>query len=145
MALIVDTGPLFAALYTRDRDHAACAALLGEADELLVPAPVLVETEWLVTSRLGPAAFDALYDDVVTGGITVADLTRPLWRRVRDLCRQYVNLPLGLVDASVVAVAEALGSTRIATLDRRHFTTVRPAHIDHLELLPAHSGHRHTR
>ncbi|MGF1646350.1 MAG: type II toxin-antitoxin system VapC family toxin [Kineosporiaceae bacterium] len=136
MALIVDTGPLFAALYTRDRDHEACAELLTGADDLLVPTPVLVESEWLVTSRLGPAAFDVVYDDLLSGGLKPVDLSRPQWRRVRELCRQYADLPLGLVDASVVAVAEALGSDVVATLDRRHFAVVRPAHVEALTLVP---------
>jgi predicted nucleic acid-binding protein len=40
------------------------------------------------------------------------------------------------VDASVVAVAERLGIGTVATLDRRHFTVVRPRHVDMFELLP---------
>lgn len=48
MALICDTGPLYAALDRDDADHEACAALLNErTDDLLVPAPVLVEVDWL--------------------------------------------------------------------------------------------------
>lgn len=39
MALILDTGPLFAALYAQDRDHARCAALLDTEERVVVPAP----------------------------------------------------------------------------------------------------------
>jgi len=46
------------------------------------------------------------------------------------------DLPLGTNDASVIAVAERLGITEIATLDRRNFTVVRPHHVDALTLLP---------
>ncbi len=45
-------------------------------------------------------------------------------------------MPLGATDASVVAIAERLGIDTIATLDRRHFTVVRPAHIEAFTLLP---------
>ncbi|MDQ2738090.1 MAG: VapC toxin family PIN domain ribonuclease, partial [Actinomycetota bacterium] len=45
-------------------------------------------------------------------------------------------LPLGAVDATVIAVAERLGITEIATLDRRHFSVVRPAHVEAFTLLP---------
>jgi predicted nucleic acid-binding protein len=45
-------------------------------------------------------------------------------------------LPLGTVDASVVAVSERLGTHTIATLDRRHFSVVRPAHIPAFDLVP---------
>lgn len=43
---------------------------------------------------------------------------------------------LGTVDASVVAVAERLGITTIATLIHRGFAVVRPAHTTAFELLP---------
>jgi predicted nucleic acid-binding protein len=53
-----------------------------------------------------------------------------------ELVGQYADLGLGGVDASLVAVAERLDVREIATLDRRDFTVVRPAHCDGFELLP---------
>ena len=53
-----------------------------------------------------------------------------------DLVAQYGSLPLGTTDASVVAVAERLKVTEVATLDWRHFNVVRPAHTSALTLLP---------
>lgn len=53
-----------------------------------------------------------------------------------ELVRQYADFPLGTADASVIAVAERLGATRVATIDHRHFRAVRPAHCASLELLP---------
>jgi len=50
---------------------------------------------------------------------------------------RYRDLPLGTVDASVVGAGERLELSQLATLDRRHFTVVRPAHIDAFELLPS--------
>jgi predicted nucleic acid-binding protein len=48
----------------------------------------------------------------------------------------YADFPLGTTDASVIAVAERLGATEIATLDHRHFRAVRPTHIASFTLLP---------
>lgn len=48
----------------------------------------------------------------------------------------YADLGLGLVDASVIAIAERLKVTTIATLNHRDFTVVRPAHCEAFELLP---------
>jgi predicted nucleic acid-binding protein len=58
------------------------------------------------------------------------------YARIRLLLRQYADLPLGLVDASVVAVCERLGERKVATLDHRHFGVIRPAHTRSLRLLP---------
>ena len=137
MALILDTGPLYASMDRSDPDHLACRELLERATEpLVVPVPVLVEVESLASSRLGPMAFDAVLATVEEGGLVVHDLDRVDWGRVRWLSRTYADLPLGLVDASVIAVAERLGERTIATLDRRHFSVVRPAHVPSLALVP---------
>jgi uncharacterized protein len=56
---------------------------------------------------------------------------------VRELVTTYADLRLGGTDASLIALAERLGATRIATLSHRHFTVVRPRHADAFELLPS--------
>lgn len=138
MALICDTGPLYAALDRNDKHHRRCARLLETADEVIVvPAPVVVELDWLAGNRLDPSAFDAFLGDVETGAVRIEDLQPVDYSRVRALCRRYGDLPLGFVDAAIVAVAERLKQRRVASLDHRHFAVVRPAHVDALELLPS--------
>jgi hypothetical protein len=46
-----------------------------------------------------------------------------------ELVGTYLDLPLGIVDAAVVAIAERLQLTEIATLDHRHFAVVRCARL----------------
>jgi hypothetical protein len=48
----------------------------------------------------------------------------------------YRDLSLGLVDATVLAPTEMLAETKLATLDRRRFSAVRPAHTEALTILP---------
>lgn len=89
---------------------------------------------WLLEER--PDIEAAFLESVVSGefkhvAITAADLTR-----TAELVRTYADLPLGAVDASVVAVAERLKLTDVASLDRRHFTVVRPKHVTALRLVP---------
>jgi hypothetical protein len=50
--------------------------------------------------------------------------------------RQYVSLPLGIVDADVIAIAERLNLPEIATVDRKHFSIVYPRHVSAFRLLP---------
>jgi predicted nucleic acid-binding protein len=52
-----------------------------------------------------------------------------------ELVKRCRDLPLGLVDATVVAATEKLGEPKVATLDHRHFSVVRPAHTEALEIL----------
>lgn len=138
MALILDTGPLLAAIDTADPDHRACAALLQDVTEdLVVPALVLAELDYWCGRRLGGGAWLTFLDDVIAGAFRVECPTTADLERCRDLQDQYADLGLGVVDASVIALAERIGERRIATLDHRHFGVVRPAHAAAFELWPA--------
>ena len=138
MALILDTGPLYASLDRSDQDHAACRALIEAADEpLVIPAPVLVEVDYWIHQRLNPGALVALLTDIEAGAYVVADLTASDYTRVRELCDRYADADIGFVDAAVLAVVERLGEAKLATLDRRHFGLLRPRHRDSIDLLPA--------
>ncbi len=137
MALILDTGPLYASLDRSDADHAACRRLIEEADEpLVIPAPVLVEVDYWVHVRLHPGVFVALLDDIISGAYHVEDLQPEDYRRIRELCDRYADADVGFVDAGVLAVVERLNEPKLATLDRRHFQVLRLRHADVLRLLP---------
>ena len=138
MALICDTGPLYAAMDRSDRDHEVCARLLTTSTEqLVVPAPVLIEVEWLATSRLGAGPFVSFLRDVEAGALVVADLNRSDYPRVRELLERYADLMVGFVDAAVLAIVERFGERKLASLDHRHFATMRPRHVETIDLLPA--------
>lgn len=137
MALICDTGPLDASMDRADADHDVCAELLTSSVEaLLIPAPVLVELDWLANRRLGPEPFLAFLADLEAGAIKVVDLLSADYSRVAELLEHYSDLKLGFVDAAVMSIVERLGERKLATLDHRHFATIRPRHVGTLELLP---------
>lgn len=137
MALILDTGPIYASLDRKDRDHRRCRTLIEEASEtLLIPAPVLPEVDYLVSVRMGPAPMLALLRDIESNAYQVQDLLPEDYTRVRELMDQYADLDLGLVDAAVLALAERLHERKVATLDHRHFRVVHLRHTEALELLP---------
>ena len=137
MALILDTGPLYASLDRSDDDHARCRLLIEEVNEpLLIPAPVLVELDYLIHRSLGPGVLVALLADIDSGAYQVVDVTSTDHRRIAELCDRYSDMDIGYVDAAVLAVVERLGEPKLATLDRRHFGVLRPRHVDALRLLP---------
>lgn len=136
MTLVLDTGPIVAALNAGDVDHVECAALLREADDLLVPTPVLVEVDYWLTKLGGVHVWSGFVADIAGGAYRLAHPTDDDLTRAAELETTYSNLDLGLVDASIVAVCERLDHTEVATLDRRHFSIVRPRHCAHLTLLP---------
>ena len=134
--LLVDTNVLLAAADTSAPEHPQCAALLDERTDLVVTTPVATECAWMIESRLGVTAEAAFVTSIATGELARIDLTDTDWARCVELIATYHDLGLGLVDASIIAVAERLGQTTIATMNHRDFTVVRPANGESFELIP---------
>ena len=136
--ILFDTGVLVGAARADDDDHLACAQLLRSipARQRLVPATVIAETAYLLQTKGSPNAEVRFLEDLAAGDFRLAELTRPDLTRIAELTRRYLDLPLGATDASVIALAERWGINTIATLDRRHFTVVRPRHVGSFTLLP---------
>jgi uncharacterized protein len=91
---------------------------------------------YLLATRLGPDPEVRFLADLAAGEFIVEPVGAGDWLRIAELVARYHDLPLGTVDASVVATAERLGIAQIATLDHRHFGVVRPAHTAAFTLLP---------
>jgi uncharacterized protein len=135
--VIVDTGPLVAAANRADPHSAECQELLRRADgPLIVPALVVAEAGFLIERDLGSVAEARFLRSLAHPRFRVEAVGAADLRRMADLVEQYADLPLGTTDACVIAVAERLNHVNVATLDRRHFTVVRPHHAAALVLLP---------
>lgn len=138
--ILCDTGPLVAAALSNDDHHRACVDLLTglhlAGRSLLLPAPVTAEVGYLLAREAG-AAVEALFlRSVADGDFEPVDLTTDDYRRMSELVTEYADLPLGTTDAAAIALAERLRVSEVATLDRRHFTVVRPRHAAAFVLLP---------
>ena len=137
MAIVFDSGPLLAAYNRRDRDYLACRALITDgAEDVVIPSPVLVEFDWVASSRMTKDAFPTLLSDIANGSYRVEPLLILDYLRVIEIMRQYADFDIGFVDAAVLAVVERLGEPKLATLDHRHFGVMKPRHVLSLQLLP---------
>lgn len=126
--LIVDTGVLLAAADEADPDHDACVALLEQENGPFVTSGLVVaETGYLIDRQLGPAAESMFYRSIADGDLRAEELEQADWLRIAELVEEYADLPLGGTDASLIALIERHNADRIATLDHRHFSVVRPS------------------
>jgi uncharacterized protein len=103
---------------------------------LVVPTLVVAEVTYLLGSRRGWKAEARFLGDIARGHLVLEPVHARDPVRIAELVVRYRDLPLGTVDASVVAAAERLDVTEVATTDRRHFGIVRPTHVEAFELLP---------
>jgi predicted nucleic acid-binding protein len=138
VTLVVDAGPLVAVADRRDPIGPRVEALLREeAGELVVPAPITAEVDYLLGRRLGRRARLAFLDDLAAGRFAVACLDAEDHRLVADLERRYEDVDAGLADLSALVVARRYRTRRLLTFDERHFRTLRPLDGGRFTLLPA--------
>lgn len=101
-----------------------------------MPTLVITEVTYLIATRLGAGPEVHFLGDIAAGDFLIEPVAAADWVRIAELVHRYQDLPLGTVDASVVAAAERRNIREIATIDRRHFSVVRPAHCQAFDLLP---------
>lgn len=135
MAVVLDTSIVVALMVADEPDHGDVVSWLRDLDDDLVTTPLaLAEMDHVVERRGGPLAVTMLWRDLDRGAYEVrwwADALRETLKIAR------VEAGIGLVDASLVALAERLRTTRVATLDHRHFRTVTLADGRPFTVLPA--------
>jgi predicted nucleic acid-binding protein len=101
-----------------------------------VPELVVCEVGYLLSDRIGPHAELAFARAIAAGELIAEPVEHHEWERVAELVERYEDLPLGLADASLVALAERYGAKEIASLDHRHVGVVKPKHVERFTLLP---------
>lgn len=135
MAVLVDTGILYALADADDRWHEPASGWFDHVSELLiVSATTLPEVAYLLHTRLGAPAELAFVQSLAAGELEVEDLRRSDLARCGEVMRRYPEI--GFVDASLVAIAERLKIEAIATTDRRHFQSIKPKHAKAFKLVP---------
>src|SRR5436305_1333755 len=108
-----------------DDAHELVATWLDSVDDDLATTPLIVAAvDHLVGARGTPAALTALRSDLAAGVYLVEWWPGAMASAVK-VAKRYADTSLGLADASLVALAERLGTIEIATLDERHFRAVR--------------------
>lgn len=124
MTVVLDTSAVLALYDAGEPDHDAVATLVTTLDEDLVATPLAVaEMDALVLRRGGEDARAALWRDLGSGAFAVRWWADAMGETL-DIARAHPTL--GLVDASLVALAARVRTQRIATLDETFRTITTP-------------------
>ncbi len=125
--IVIDTGPLISAIDRRDDAHEIAAPLIARLSrDAVVPTPVLVEVDHILSGRAGGSAARAFLEATARGEREIAYLTAGLVRRAVELDNRYADLSLGFVDTCVMAIAER-HELPILTFDFRDFRATESA------------------
>jgi uncharacterized protein len=136
--IVLDTSGLLAAIDADQRHHRQARAVL-DADpgpRLLSPF-VLAELDHLLMTRVGVEAATALLREVAVGAYDLVAFDADDLAAAVQLIERYREQRIGIADASVAVVAARARTTRLLTLDERHFRNIRPLWGEAFALLPA--------
>jgi predicted nucleic acid-binding protein len=133
--LLLDTGGLVSLLDRSQKRHEAFADFFARWDRAVVSTEAVL-TE--ATRLLGglPGGHRACVDFFLSGGALLVPATTASLRRSRDLLSQYSDLPMDYADATLVVLAEELGTNLVLTTDRRDFTVYRVGRRRRFEIVP---------
>jgi len=137
MAVLLDSGFLFASLNSSEAEHHATIVVLKTIrEQIILPVPAITEVAYLLARDIDSETAADFIASLATTDLTLETPTASDYSRCAELLKQYADSKLDFVDALITAMAERLGVTRLLTLDRRDFQLVRPKHCDSFELLP---------
>ena len=134
--MIVDTSGLLALFNDKEAAHADVQRVIDESDEEFVVSPfVVAEIGYLVATRQGVDAELAVLQQL-SGAFELPEITGSDLAMTVRLIECYRDQDIGVTDASLVVLAARYGTRKILTLDRRHFTVLRPGRGHAFVLLP---------
>jgi hypothetical protein len=125
--VIWDTSALLALVDGDDPRHADVTHAVDWQRPLGVLSPlVLTEFDHLLRRKVGHRDTRRAVGAIVDSAFEVAQLSLRDIAACLEIDQQYGDLELGLVDASLILLAERYRTTEVVTLDERHFRAVRP-------------------
>lgn len=135
--MIVDTSALLAYFDSAEPDHEAVARAIDESGETLIVSPyVVAELDYLVATRVGIDGELAVLRELSGGAWELADFTAADVERAAEVIEKYRDQNIGIADASNVVLADRHRTRTVATLDRRHFSVLRPLAGGRFTLVP---------
>lgn len=135
--ILLDTSFVYALYDHQDPyHHKAREFMRGNRLPFIMPDVVLVEASFFAARSGGTLGQVRFLDGLWTAGIPFEPILRDDLPRIRDIMHTYADAKLDITDCCIMALAERLKITRVATFDRRDFAIFRPTHCPALELLP---------
>lgn len=135
--IIADTSGLLALFNRREPRHDDVRNVIeATTDDIVVSPYVAAELDYLVATRLGVDAELHVLNELASGAYHLAEFTTPDLVAAVEVIARYREHEVGLADASLVVLAAHHRTKSVLTLDRRHFSVLRPLDGGRFRLLP---------
>lgn len=136
--IIADTSGILASIDSSAAHHARCVEVInGSTEPLMVSHMVVAETDYLLTTRFGVTTANRFLTDVAAGAYRLAPSNEHDLSTAVTVNTRYADQALGITDCMNIVLAQRYQTTKIFTLDERHFRVVQPLTADPaFQLLP---------
>jgi uncharacterized protein len=135
--IVADTSGLLAFYNRREPTHAQVRDVVAaERDPLIVSPFVIAELEYLLATRVGVEVAVAAIRELAGGAYELAQIDDRALGECAAVMERYADQEIGVTDASLVILAHRYSTKRLLTLDRRHFSVVRPVTGGRFTVLP---------
>ncbi len=135
--IITDSSFIYALYNHKDAHHAEAMRFAKYYTGLsIVPDVVLPEVAYLFTRDLGYEGVQRFLGQFKSLKPNLEALEASDLYRVHEISVIYGDARFDIVDCCIMALAERLQVTQVATFDRRDFSVFRPKHCDYLTLHP---------
>lgn len=135
--IIADTSGLLALFDRGEPEHQAVSDAMSRVAGPLVVSPyVVAELDYLVGTRIGVAQELAVLRELCGGAYVLPEFGPSDMAKAAGVVERSRDQDIGIADASIVVLAERYATRQLLTLDRRHFSALRPAQGGRFTLLP---------
>lgn len=125
--IVMDTGALYAVVDRAEPAHKEITTFLAANTEGLLTTPlVLAELDHLLTTRLGEAVRSRVMLRLASGEVSLSPFDADAFALAAQVADEHADMRLGLTDASLMVAAARHSTTRILTVDHKHFRALRP-------------------
>ncbi|PHV64318.1 type II toxin-antitoxin system VapC family toxin [Cyanobacterium aponinum] len=135
LKVLADTSGMISLLDASDKHHPSVIEVIKNYD-IIIPSTIIPEVDYLATKYLGESAFAIFIEDLFNGYFEYISVNIDDLKRAYIIMEKYQDIYLEIVDTSIVALAEKYEIRKILTLDRRHFSLIKPNKMEYIELLP---------
>jgi len=133
--LLLDTGALVSLLDRSQKRHLEFSRFFDAWDEPVVSTEAVLTEATHLLGRV-PGGRKTCLDFFLAGGAVLVPSTQASLRRAATLIEKYGDVPMDFADATLVVLAEELGTNRVFTTDRQDFSIYRIAGRKHFVIEP---------
>lgn len=136
MQIILDTSAVLALSDRRHRLNKDISDLVLQKESLcIIPSTVVVEVCQLLKYRFGNKYEKRFLEEINKSSFILETIRFEDISRIIQILAKYDDLNAGYVDSSIVAIAERLGTNKLLTLDRKHFSVLIPDGFEYFDIL----------